>query len=482
MKADVRYMRDGATAEEKYDWINMMPVSFEAFAVESDLQFRAYGVITGEDTGYTGTNAEELRSFVLNRCARGALYRKLMEVTQETERTIGYKLSSRYLEMREVWRGEKIALPHPGATTLEVKRSWYYTDFTAEINYYMQEGITLFLDGSTVIARVDASLFENPDWAILRRRDNKKKLVIDTGHARYAEYDAGEWLLPLATNTVNVVVGDDIDVQHRRYVRLTIAKPLPEADETPPDDATFTPVYPGTNQIIPHEVFSEDDTEIVYQFEVWQLVNAAFAEETANWERADLFKFYREIPFAYYAEVPEYLQLIWGQGKCKTIYQYDPDDPDQANLPRLEAVLMDSTRSIVHLKANNQLVSDLSPWWRAACPCECGTMPMTVTLVLPYKVEPQALPHNLYEQIDDIETAILHRAAAELPISDCACVMPNMGFVWENQQPYQKHSMNAFTGVEITEDRFGALHGTLVYKSKMLNKQLYRRRIKAGNW
>lgn len=485
MKADVRYVRDGLSAQAKYDQINMMPVSYEEFATTSALFARAYGVITGEaQQGYTGPNRETLVSYVLNRCARSALYEQLLKTTQDLERLFGYKLSSRYMLLGEPWRGNKIALPIPGATALEVERAWYYTDLLVAPDYYIQEGITLFLDGDTLIARVSAELFENPKWAILRRRDNHKNLNQDTSHARYGEYDAGDWLIPLATNTVAVVLADTIDAAHRRYVRLTVPKPLPVIADLPAD-AVFTPVYPGSNQIIPHEVISEDDDEIVYQFEVWLLVNPAFAEETVNWESAkDIYKFYREITFAYYAEVPAYLELIWTSGTCTTVYQYDPDDPDQATLPRLTATLADSSKSIVHLKANNALVTDLDPYWRACCEddCGCDTMPLTVTLKLKYKVEPQALPARLYDQIDDLETAIVHRVAAELPTADCGCELPDMGFIYENQLPYQDSYSNPFTGVEIVKRKYGTLHGQMVYSEKLENKQVYRRPIRLGYW
>lgn len=474
MRADIRFLDAGRTDTEKYDLINMLPVRFEQFAVQSNLFGRAYGVITGEETGYSGPEGEKLRSFVLNRCVRSALYQKLLEQSRETERIIGYKLGERYLRLDEPYRGPKIALPSPGATALEVQRSWYETELTAEIEFFLEEGVTLFDDDSVIIAKVDREIFENPKWAVLRKRADNKVLIIDETHARYAEIDGNDWLLPI---TRNALVDTEVDAQHRRFVRCTLAKPLPDVEDLP-EDALFVPVYPGTNQIIPHEVIDETEDEIIYQFDVWVLVAPGFQNETVSWERFERYKFYQEIAFAYYAETACYARLIWGSGTEQVIYQYDPEDPDAATMPRLEVTLQDSARSIVHLNANCSLLSDLSPFWNWACGCRNRQMPQTVTLEICYKVEPEALPERLQSQIQDIQQGLIAKVAAELPTSDCGCPPPDVGFVTEMQFEYTHAYINHFTETHVVKREYGQLHGQWIYKAKLANKQIYRRPLR----
>lgn len=461
--------------------INMMPVSYAYFAEYASLYGRMYGVLTGDDRGLTGPDGEVLQSFVANNCIRRAIYQGLLRVSQEAEKAVGYKLSERYfVATPEAWRGEGKVLLIPGIEAVEVEQNWYEIpeDNFVTLNYYAEENLTLEADGDLLFARISQTIFENPKFAILRNlSDNpQRRCFVDEAHPRYAEEDSGDWLLPLATNIVNVEIADIVSAYHLRDVTVVVTKP---DISSLPEGGIIAPVYPGSNQAIPHEVVAEDDTEITYRFNVWVLVKPAFVDETVDWERFETRKLYSEIELRYVVEEPAYLRMVWTEGNDQYTYQYDPDDPDADDLPRLEVILAQPSRGIVHLYANDELICDLHPYWQRACGCKRQKMPESVALYIPIKVSVESLTAPYRGQVDQIREAILARVAAELPMENCGC-KNNVGFIAEQQREYGSAYMNPFTGVEVVKTDFGKRHGQRVYWEAMQKVRPFRKPVRVG--
>lgn len=475
-KAELTYLN--ATDED----INSLPVSYAYFAEFASLYGRAYGVVTGEERGITGPDDEQLEGFVANNCVRRALYQGLLRVSEAAEQQIGYKLGTRYQTVQpKGWRGSGKIILIPGLEAVEVDRNWYEIPAgnTFDLNYYAQENLTLFLDGSTVIARVDSSLFENPTHAYLKNiTQGNKKLVVDKTHSRYAELDTGDWLLPLTTNVAAVAVTDTVHAFHQRYIWATVTKP---DVSSLPTNGSIKPVYPGTNQIVEHTVISEDDTTVTYRFPVWVLVHPAFADEAdaIQWQAFPTYKFYPSLELRYVVEEAAYLELVWTEGDDQYTYQYDPDDPDAATLPRLEAVIVDAETGIVHLYANDYLVQDLTPYWYCACSCRRTKMPEHITVRIPVKVTVAALGNRHRGQVDRIREAVIAKVAAELPVEDCGC-KNKVGYIKHQQDPYGNNYVNPFTGVEVVKTDYGNRHGQKTYDKVMEEVLIFRKPLRVG--
>jgi hypothetical protein len=482
-KANLQFVHQELSLADRYDLLNMMPVSYEDFAAYTHLYGRMYGVITGEERGITGPDGEHLRGFVANACLRDALYRNLLTISEATEQKIGYKLSERYLTLDITWRGaDKILSPVPGLERLEVTRNWYEIEDESAlvtINYYTEQDLILFEDAGVLIARVSRTLFANPAFVYLYDETEGKMLDIDKQHLRYAERDGGDWLLPIITNVTAAVVTDTVHAFHQRHLEITVIDP---DTSTLPESGEIKPVYPGTNQIIPHEIINAEDGETTYRFPLYVLVNSDFADDddAIIWRRFETYKFYDKFELRYVVEEAEYLQMIWTEGDEQTIYQYDPDDPDEATLPRLKAVISDAANGTIHLYANDYLLRDLMPYWYQACNCRDRKMPQSVTLRIPLKVNPDYLSARHKQQIDVGRTAIISKVAAELPMEDCGCSETQIGFIYEQQKPYGKTYLNPYTGIEVVSTDYGMRHGQRIYDQMMHDMLIWRRPIRVG--
>lgn len=472
MKADLSFIT--ATDHD----INQLAVSYPYFAEKSHLYSRAYGMLTGEHRGITGPDEEHLRSYVVNDCLRREVVAGLWSVSNMAEKKIGYKLSDKYLVTSpEEWRGTaKVAL-YPGLEKLEVTLNYYDLETDVTLNYWAQEGLTLYTDSGVVIARVDSEIFKNPSFAYLRNQTQGNKLIpIDKTHSLYGSKDGTDWLFPLTSNVVPSLVTDDINAYHTRYVTVTTLKPDISSYT---EGGSIKPTYPDSDQIIPHRVVSETDSAITYQFDVWVLIDPSFQDETVDWQRFETYKLYESFSLRYVVEEPEYLTVIWTEGDDQYTYQYDPDDEDAEDLPRLTAKIANHERGIVHLYANNKLLQDLTPYWHFICGGRRLKMPESLDVLIPVKTSVNALPERYSSQVDTIKEAILGKVAAELPVDDCGC-RQDTGFIARQQGEYGNFYMNPFTGIEATKTSFGQRHGQQVYNQVMDEVQIYRTPIRVG--
>ncbi len=483
-QANLSFIHQEIPLSERWDLLNMMPISYQDFAEYAHLYGRMYGVVTGEERGISGPDGEKLRSFVANGCLRDALYRNLLTVSELTEQQLRYKLSERYLTIDIPWRGaEKLQGEVPAIEKVEVERNWYEIeeDNLVTLNYYTDEDITLFTDGNSLLARVPRALFVNPNWVYLYDETENKMLEIETGHARFAEKLGSDWVLPILTSVTAAADTDAVHAIHQRHLDVTFV--TPDVSDLP-EDGEIKPVYPDTNQIIPHEVITSG-VNTTYRFPIYVLVDPAFADddEAIIWRRFETYKFLEQFELRYVVEEAAYLELIWTEGDEQTVYQYDPVaeavDPNDT-LPRLHVVISDAMRGVLTLYANDSMVRDLTPYWRSACGCGTRKMPQSAVLRIPIKVNPTLLPPPQRGQLDTIREAILAKVAAELPVEDCGCSPTQIGYIYEQQKPYGKTYLNPYTGIEVISTDYGMRHGQRIYQMTLENVLLWRRPIRVG--
>lgn len=432
-----------------YDTVNSMPVDYLRFALASHYGARMYGVLNGARTGGSDGDPD---SFLVNSCLRMSLWEVLTSVCQEVENRLGYNLTERYhratVEMSPTMR---LQTEWTGVEKTDVVRSYSDVVLTATVDPLLEKGLTAVLDGSITYVQVDGTLLGNPQDAILRLHSTGGALDILLGQG-YPKKVGSDWRIAINTRATPIPSGDTIDVQHRHYVYADI--------ET--EDALI-PFYQGTTQKIPlaRPVQSIDDSTKRYWLYVYTLVDPDFYEDPhIDLVSGEFYKLQLLVDFRTESEEPQYARI--------TQKSLKPGELDVVEW-KAELVPIDPLRGIFDVKVLGR--------WEIDPDTEEETLNTNRTYVCvnravystkiayAYKTNPNHLPDTIQKSIATALTAILHRVAADLPLSDCGCETKR-GFIAEQQKTYSLQLVTP-TGVQLMKTEYGDLHGHKVYAEKM---------------
>lgn len=442
--------------EEVWNTINALPVKFQDFAEMSHYYSRLYDVITG------ATEGGDWKDIAINDCLRNNLWRKLHEVTVETELRMGYNLTTSY-------HYEEVTFPEfgkgmtrwPGVSSFGVRPSWAaiadYGPFS--ISAVAVSGATVNDADTQPIVLADASIFENP-LDVQMRNGNNGNTYTPLALAGYPKRNGANWEIPIDVKRSSFDPVAPVDLQHRKLLILDVDPP---AAGTVPAGATVYPVYPGTNQIIPQARPSRvlGNGKVRYTFYIYTLVHPAFRFETINLERGEYYKLYPEIELKALSETSVQAQVVWTKGGTSKVI-------DVTLLPAL------SGDGIFHIVFDGEIIVDPLSLW-VAMDCDDQYTPESLVLKYWYKTDPKKLDEQYSRQIPALRQAICHRTAAELPVLDCGCRV-GVGFIFENQKRFDDIQMKGYPGFEIRSSKFSDTYGRLRYE-EILASQFYYSRL-----
>lgn len=447
------------TAEDAWNQINDLPVSYLDFARKTFYYNRLYDVITGSNEG----NQDDV---TINECFRTTLTSKLVEICGETERRLGYNFSTRYHYVDDVFPpGGKVQTDWPGIEAMSVKPEW------SDIDGFGPFPITPIADlnanvidpSGQPIVEMDTAFFENPADAQIRNGTtlNTYKTLSLVG---YPKVVAGKWQVPIDKRLSSFDSGEPVYLQHRKYVYLDITPPVLAAGQT------YWPVYPDTNQIIPEAKPRKPIAggKVRLTFYVYTLVNSAFQWETVNLVNGEFWKLMPEISFKKVEEVTVNAQVIWTiGGEQLTLDEHT--NPDSSVTIDVTLVPVQNSDGMFHIKFSNRIWHN--PWalWESVCG-STQNRPEHVALRYWYKTNPNRIDMTYQSQIPTARQAILHKAAAQAPVIDCGCVLKT-GFIYENQRRFDTVRVRPGTGVEFRSSDFADTFGYLQYET--LIKELW---------
>lgn len=433
-----------------YDTVNTLPVDYLRFALASHYGARMYGVLNGARTGGSDGDPD---TFLVNSCLRMSLWEVLVSVCQETENRLGFNLTSRYhTATTELSPTMRLQVDWAGVEKTDVVPTFSEVVETATIEPFIQTDLTAVVDGSITYVQVDGSLLINPQDAILRLHDNGGALDILLGQG-YPKKVAGNWRIAINTRATPIPSGDTVDVQHRQLVFVDV--------ET---EDNLLPFYRGTTQKIPLarpvEGLDVDDTKR-YWFYVYSLVDPAFYEDREiDLVAGEFYKLQLTIEFRTEAETPMYARI--------TQKSLKPGDMDVDEW-KAELVPIDPLRGVFDVKVLGKWEIDpdteeeiLNTNRTYVC---VNRGLYSTKIAYAYKTNPSNLPDSTQQSIATVLTAILHRVAADLPLSDCGCETKR-GFIAEQQKTYSLQLVTP-TGVQLMKTEYGDLHGHKVYAEKM---------------
>lgn len=417
--------------------INDLLVNMTDFSRIACLDGRMHGVNTSCD----------VCDLEVNDCVRLALISGLINAQNTVESKLGYNLTRRYHTETRIWSGASVLQTRwPGLSEMNVQKA-YANRENFSISPYIQEGITVEEVDGKCVATFSATLVKNPVHAMIRDEDGS--FYPTTGNPSRS---GGNWQMALmAKNIQPPCEGHTFDVQHCQYMIL-------EADRN------ATPVYTGTNQIIPvaRPTESIGGGNYRYWFHVWELIDPAFITDGADLEAGQFWKLLTSIDLIDVEEEPLYasVRLL---DQCSEYSTYTDSEEET----RVEMEIINAEMGAVEIIYDD-----------CHCPC-CQQALMRcrcehpVRLTFGYRTDPAVL--NIPIDLGSVQEAIANLVAAELPLSTCNCPTPKTGFIAAAQKPYTDWRINPLTGNEHEIFKYGSLHGQLVFSERMKRvKQHYR--------
>lgn len=464
--------------EDAWELANSIPIDFYAFANAVSLYARMYGVLTGAQEGSKppkgSSITDKYNGFIANSCAVQNTWRKLFQVTVDTESRLNYCIRDEGYFVEDIPFPESgvMMLRLPGVAKLNVKRGWSDIILTGSVSPYFALNATVTFDGTVPIVHMSRDYVSNPNNVFMRKNSDDGAYKINEAYG--VSRSATEWEVPVDTNSSGYDVAEQINLQHKKYVWVDIAEPtLPVGL---PADSVFVPVYPDTNQIIPHEWEQVDASNRRYRFPIYALVDPAFMHREVNLINAEFYKLLETVEFKYYYDEDAPLEAVYEIGNTqlsKTL-----DDTGLTVPPYLTADLVEGSYGKIQLlhknTANTQFITldELSTFL-------CGDDPdvriQNIRVRIYYKCTPDSLPEKLTHQLPSVRDAIVWKTAAELPIESCECSMTELGLIAEAQQVYADTFTNVFSGTTVSRFNYGDRHGQVVWATTMNNARIYSR-------
>lgn len=451
--------------DDAYNLINTLPLSYQDFAERSGLYNRMYGVLSGLLKGDSIS-----LSFVANNCVRTELWRTLIQVTEETESYVGFNLSPRY-------HYEEIAYPYngrfqalwPGISAINVAPSWStITGYDAiAISAYTEENVSVALEASVPVATVAMATSPNPNNIYLRNRDNLDgAYAFEESSKKYPYRSGTDWKVGINTSQSNWNPGDDVSVQNREFVYVTVATP---DTALYPTGASVYPVYPGTNQIIPEarpRTVSGGNT--TFTFFLHALVDPAFFSEdpAADFITGHFYKLLETIELRALEEATQLPTVKHSLGQEELTYTGD----DQPTL-RVDY----GQDGIIQIERAQSFLADaVAEFTEEVDYCA----PEHIKIGVWYKTHPTALSQKFSSQVTTVKNAMMYKTAAELPVEDCGCGFDESesNFIVRNQQAGSE--ILSLYGTPVNVYKYGNLLGQMRYAEAMNTVLRYQRDLR----
>lgn len=397
-----------------------------------------------------------------NECLRLHLIEGLLTAHAMTEKKLGYAITPRFFTETVSWDGySRIQTKHPGVSAFNVVEAINSVsgDSLYPVSPYLIEDAPLVdSESGYCIVQISRSIVDNPDWVILRDAGGAK--IEPDERFGFPRRTTSNWELALPSSLYPSPCDDgEINVQHCKYISVVTDKKTVASGEV-------FPVYPGTNQKIPllkpaEEFTDEDDNEFVrYWFYVWDLLDPAFFEEGMSWLNGEFYKLLENIELKNFTQAAGTITVKYLDLCCLEETRY-------ATMTFTSSEIVNSKFGIVELFKNGTPCS--------TCSC-CDDCKQIVEVTYSYKTDPSYFITDLGETLLH---AMAYLVAAELPLKVCKCDTQNIvGFIQTAQTPYQKVTMNIYTGVEISHPEIGDLYGEREYIAELDRLLHYRKLIK----
>jgi len=454
MRVDSRTLRRDLSLTDLYELINTLPIGYHGFAVMSNMYAAAYGVINQSKDG-----AGEAVT-PLNNCGREKLWAGLVGVQQDTERELGYNLSSRYhKEKINLKKSPFLVLEWPGLDAVNVRPGWVLAGANRPVEFRAMTGVLgVPIGGNRYTVTLDGGRIENPHEVIIRNSVNGLSYRYDENGTTYPRLVGGNWVVLLNT-AVDAYNGTDaLDVYHRSYAYVTVTLPVGAVV------SDYYLTYPGTDQIVPtHSVFatggSNEYTYIVYSY---ALPTPAFSNDTIHLNQNQYYKLYQTLDLKKRTQVT--INAVVTRS-CPGVGSFETDTVG------VGISIYNAALSIIQLNSPDldSLLNlcDLFPLDTNYCDENSTSYSLTIY----YHTTPNLLRDSHLNTIENAIRAVMAKVAAELPTKACGCDS-EIGFIGAQQATYFK-TRDVFGGV-ITSVDFGAMHGQFIYNQLMAVAPRYR--------
>lgn len=427
------------------EYINNLLVDVNTFADISCIGARTFGV---------HTECDEC-DYDIPLCVRKHLVDNLFKAQNIVERTVGYPLTPRYHTEEILWDPKwpvgvgqvvRFQTQWPGIESLNVtlQRTAIAELEEVPVEFIVQTAVPLTSGGTYCIAELDADLVDNP--ANVTLMDANGKVYPQDKRSGFPRINgSGNWEVAIDRSSDPATCPELINAYHCRLVYADVTAPLPTCT------GEIIPVYPDTEQKIP-VVKKEtlDSGDVRYWFNIWELVKPAFQDEIVNISSGEYYKLFQTISFLCEAEV-EALPVITCHDGCTC--------SGETTYSGCLLTIRDAEYGIV------DLCCDTSP-----CNCLCSSSPKKISIS--YKTNPSVL--DLHPSLAEAIDAIVHWAAANLPLKSCDCQITK-GFIATAQEAYTEIRMNPISGEKIQNFKHGNLYGQLVFAERLGSLPVYRR-------
>lgn len=446
-----QYMTDS----EVYMAANQLPVDYFRFAEAAGYDGRIFGVRNHPDM-----DPEDEHTFIVNACLRSAIWRTLFDVTQQTEKLVGYNLSPRYhMEPLQVPRSGRWQLHWPGVEAVNVRPLISAVLRTGTLSQFVQVDAPVTVDSPHIYIDVSRDVVQNPRDALLRSSLNDGIIPTISGSG-YPKRIGDNWRLYVNRSVYTFdTVNEHVNVQHSKYMTVEI-----EAIE----DVELTPVYPGTTQKIPLARPTEvlDDGFLRYWFYNYTLVDPAFYDEPViDLLHNEFYKLHQTVEFRAFTETSAEVRIV--------------SDEETPRAWKGEWVSIDSRLGLVELNVLGEWVVNPNTQveeLKTTCACIPFCSGVRYTAFVHYKTSPEYLPERARRDISALHRAILHRGAADLPMTDCGCEAES-GFIAKQRETYST-SMITPNGLQLLKTKYGDLHGHAVYAEILDNAAIMKVRLR----
>jgi hypothetical protein len=446
---------DLPTPEARWQEANSLFLSYHDFAVGSHLWDRMYGVISHL------RESAPLEEFNTNICVREALWKVLREVTRNAEKAVGFNFSPMYHVSTIPFPWESFhRTAWPGIEAVDVIETWVDHNLTVALSPFILNPVPMTVTTETY-ATIPRSLVGNPNELILRRESD-----YGTYKIRSVRLNGTDWELTLDVKTIPYdALSDVVVAQHAKFCYVDVTLPTMTGE--------LYPVYSDTNQMIPQAKPYEDQGGGIrrYWFYPYAMVDPAFLVDEVNLTSGEFYKLLQSVEFRELQTTEQKARLY------KRCIQESCTDCDCEDVVyQMTTNIVNAAKGILAFTLDGKLTydPDLDEWVLSSevCPTIDKDTKSTYELVFYYKTNPQNLSESHAEDLANMQRAILHKVAAELPVRDCGCAL-TLGFIFEAQQTYGKMT-RTFGGDTIVSTNYGDRHGQHVYREIINNVRVYR--------
>ena len=443
-----RYRFDRSLSQDRVDEIiNNLIVNLSVFDDIACMDGMTYGVHT------LCSNC----SVDFTACLRSQLLQQLAAAQFLAEGEVGYEVTPRYQVYEERWAGSKIIQVRPGILAVNVARA--YGDPTSyDISPYIELDVPITSGDGFCIATLDQELVENPLRVMLRDENGGGVPTVEQNGYPKRDVD-GNWQVVLK-NVSNCADEEAVyNVQHCNYMIVDV----PDEDMVCEEGEEYLPFYPNSNQFIPMAKDPEQKVGFVrYWFNVYTLLDEAFAEEGADLARGQFSRLMRTVDFRCVSEAEDLPSFNWLQRDENCAYEYVADTAIAVKIldAKLGTLLIDPAAFRCSACANSE----------PACTC---TPKVPLNIRIAYKTDPTVLGYE--PDLEAIRMAIAYKAAAELPLKTCNCTPDKMKdtFVGEAKSPTHKVRQTG-AGVITESTNIGKLYGQYKFRENISDvKKIY---------